>query len=46
MRFREERLRDKDKYVLWVDTYALFPYEYEYVELCISLWDNNAKEIY
>ena len=45
MRFREERLRDKDKYVLWVDTYALFPYEYEYVELCISLWDNNAKEM-
>lgn len=45
MRFRAERIKDIDKYILWVDTYALFPYDYESVDLCISLWDKSAKEI-
>lgn len=45
MRFREKWIKDKNKYILWVDTYALFPYDYESVDVYISLWNKNASEV-
>ncbi len=45
MRFREKWLKDKNKYIFWVDTYALFPYDYESVDVYISLWNKNASEV-